>query len=196
MRTTSGKWGKKTVSCNYGAKRFGFRWLGQIFGEVAVFLKGIRKSWEIQKLRWIFLIAGRPWLGCCKMTTRTSDMTMKRKSIPSQLLLSNFFAYFFPNIAIFISIVCLHIHEKKQRKKGVQTIWCCFFSTSPLLSILILFVPSNVNTVLLVPHIAAVCSGHIDDVDAWDSSRNEHGQCWSNGERNFFLRLFAVCIAH
>ena len=165
MRTTSGKWGKKTVSCNYGAKRFGFRWLGQIFGEVAVFLKGIRKSWEVQKLRWIFLIAGRPWLGCCKMTTRTS-------------------------------IVCLHMHEKKQRKKGVQTIWCCFFSTSPLLSILILFVPSNVNTVLLVPHIAAVCSGHIDDVDAWDSSRNEHGQCWSNGERNFFLRLFAVCIAH
>ena len=86
--------------------------------------------------------------------------------------------------------------RKKQRKKGVQTIWCCFFSTSPLLSILILFVPSSVNTVLLVPHIAAVCSGHIDDVDAWDSSRNEHGQCWSNGERNFFLRLFAVCIAH
>ena len=90
----------------------------------------------------------------------------EEKVNPLSTLLSNFFAYFFPNISIFISIVCLHMHEKKQRKKGVQTIWCCFFSTSPLLSILILFVPSNVNTVLLVPHIAAVCSGHIDDVDA------------------------------
>ena len=139
MRTTSGKWGKKTVSCNYGAKRFGFRWLGQIFGEVAVFLKGIRKSWEVQKLRWIFLIAGRPWLGCCKMTTRTSDMTMKRKSIPSQLLLSNFFAYFFPNISIFISIVCLHMHEKNSERKvskqsgAASSVLALFFQSSSCL---------------------------------------------------------------
>ena len=66
-------------------------------------------------------------------------MTMKRKSIPSQLLLSNFFAYFFPNISIFISIVCLHMHEKNSERKvskqsgAASSVLALFFQSSSCL---------------------------------------------------------------